>query len=81
MMQKGAFTVAAKTEAPVVPITLLGTRNLMPAGMEGILNSGSVKVVIHRPLKGKNAEALCNESRSVIADTLTSHGYGIHYSD
>lgn len=79
--KKGAFTVAVKTEAPVVPITLLGARNLMPAGMEGILNSGSVKVVIHKPLKGKDADVLCNESRSVIADTLISHGYGIHYSD
>ncbi|XP_020577855.1 1-acyl-sn-glycerol-3-phosphate acyltransferase 1, chloroplastic-like [Phalaenopsis equestris] len=79
--KKGAFTVAAKTEAPVVPITLLGTRKLMPAGMEGILNSGSVKVVIHKPLEGKNAEVLRDESRRVIADTLISHGYGIHNSD
>ncbi|KAG0488553.1 hypothetical protein HPP92_007364 [Vanilla planifolia] len=44
--QKGAFSVAAKTEAPVVLITILGTGQLMPAGMEGILRSGSVKVVI-----------------------------------
>ncbi|XP_020684349.1 1-acyl-sn-glycerol-3-phosphate acyltransferase 1, chloroplastic [Dendrobium catenatum] len=79
--KKGAFAVAVKTEAPVVPITLLGTRKLMPAGMECILNSGSVKVVIHKPLRGKNAEVLCNESRSVIADTLNSHDYGTHYSD
>ncbi|KAK8944724.1 hypothetical protein KSP39_PZI007636 [Platanthera zijinensis] len=71
--KRGAFTVASKTEAPVVPITLLGTRELMPSGMEGILNSGSVKVVIHKPLKGKEAEVLCNASRSVIADTLISH--------
>lgn len=79
--KRGAFTVAAKTEAPVVPITLLGTRELMPSGLEGILNLGSVKVVIHKPLKGKEAEVLCNASRSVIADTLVSHGYDIHNTD
>ncbi|KAG0488558.1 hypothetical protein HPP92_007369 [Vanilla planifolia] len=77
--KKGAFSVAAKTEAPVVPITILGTGQLMPAGMEGILRSGSVKVVIHKPVKGTDADLLCKESRHVIADTLIHHGYGIHY--
>ncbi|XP_020084710.1 1-acyl-sn-glycerol-3-phosphate acyltransferase 1, chloroplastic-like isoform X2 [Ananas comosus] len=76
--KKGAFSVATKTGVPVVPITLMGTGKLMPAGMEGILNSGSVKVVIHHPIQGKDAASLCNEARSVIADTLILHGYGVH---
>ncbi|KAI4380078.1 hypothetical protein MLD38_006306 [Melastoma candidum] len=32
--KKGAFTIAAKTKVPVVPITLIGTGRIMPAGHE-----------------------------------------------
>lgn len=79
--KKGAFTVAAKTDVPIVPITLLGTGNLMPARMEGILNSGSVRVIIHKPIRGTDADMLCSESRNVIAETLVLHGYGVHSSE
>ncbi|KAF3450181.1 hypothetical protein FNV43_RR06261 [Rhamnella rubrinervis] len=68
--KKGAFSVAAKTKVPVVPITLIGTGKLMPAGMEGILNSGSVKVVIHKPIEGSDPEILCNATRSIISAQL-----------
>lgn len=78
VFKRGAFSVATKTGAPVIPITLIGTGKLMPSGMEGILNSGSVKVIIHRPIQGNNAETLCSEARNVIADTLLLHGYGVH---
>ncbi|XP_052200003.1 1-acyl-sn-glycerol-3-phosphate acyltransferase BAT2, chloroplastic isoform X2 [Diospyros lotus] len=71
---KGAFSIAVKTGLPVVPITLIGTGKIMPAGREGIINNGSVKVVIHRPIQGNNPEELCNEARSIIAETLTLHG-------
>jgi 1-acyl-sn-glycerol-3-phosphate acyltransferase len=76
--QRGAFSVATKTGAPVIPITLIGTGELMPSGMEGTLNSGSVKVIIHQPIQGKDAEALCCEARNVIADAVLRHGYGVH---
>ena len=76
--QRGAFSVAAKTGVPVIPITLLGTGKLMPPGMEGNLNPGSVKVIIHRQVEGDNAEKLCSDARNVIADTLLLHGYGVH---
>ncbi|XP_023535936.1 1-acyl-sn-glycerol-3-phosphate acyltransferase 1, chloroplastic-like isoform X1 [Cucurbita pepo subsp. pepo] len=69
--KKGAFSVAAKTKVPVVPITLMGTGSIMPPGFEGILNMGSVKVVIHKPVVGIDPEALCNEARNVIADALS----------
>lgn len=77
VFKRGAFSVATKTGVPVIPITLLGTGKLMPPGMEGNLNSGSVKVIIHRPLEGNDAEKLCSEARNVIADTLVQHGYGV----
>ncbi|KAL6641253.1 hypothetical protein ACP70R_019434 [Stipagrostis hirtigluma subsp. patula] len=78
VFKRGAFSVATKTGAPVIPITLIGTGRLMPSGMEGILNSGSVKVIIHQPIKGNDPEKLCSEARNVIADTLLRHGYGVH---
>ncbi|XP_048228203.1 1-acyl-sn-glycerol-3-phosphate acyltransferase BAT2, chloroplastic isoform X3 [Ricinus communis] len=70
IFKKGAFSVAAKTKVPVVPITLMGTGKIMPAGMESILNLGSVKVVIHKPVEGSNPEVLCNEVRNTIASVL-----------
>ncbi|KAE9608315.1 putative 1-acylglycerol-3-phosphate O-acyltransferase [Lupinus albus] len=69
--KKGAFSVAAKMNAPVVPITLIGTGQIMPAGKEGIVNFGSVKVVIHKPIDGNDANMLCNEASKTIASALT----------
>ncbi|XP_027359519.1 1-acyl-sn-glycerol-3-phosphate acyltransferase 1, chloroplastic-like isoform X3 [Abrus precatorius] len=69
--KKGAFSVATKTNAPVVPITLIGTGQIMPAGREGIVNVGSVKVVIHKPIIGKDPDLLCKEARKTIGSVLT----------
>ncbi|GFP94113.1 1-acyl-sn-glycerol-3-phosphate acyltransferase 1 chloroplastic [Phtheirospermum japonicum] len=71
---KGAFSVAAKTGVPVVPITLIGTGEIMPAGMEGMLNPGSVKVIVHPSILGNKPDELCNEARNVIARGLIRQG-------
>jgi 1-acyl-sn-glycerol-3-phosphate acyltransferase len=71
VFKKGAFSIAAKTKVPVVPITLIGTGRIMPAGREGIVNLGSVKVVIHKPIDGNDADMLCKEARNKIASALT----------
>ncbi|CAI9265402.1 unnamed protein product [Lactuca saligna] len=68
--KKGAFSIAAKTGVPVVPITLMGTGKIMPSGMEGTVNKGMVKVVIHEPVKGDDADLLCTRVRNMIADEL-----------
>ncbi|KAF3789223.1 1-acyl-sn-glycerol-3-phosphate acyltransferase 1 [Nymphaea thermarum] len=75
--KKGAFSVAAKTGAPVVPISLMGTGKMMPSGKEAILNSGSIRVIIHESLMGNNADELCSRARDVIAQGLVLHGYGL----
>ncbi|GJZ97014.1 1-acyl-sn-glycerol-3-phosphate acyltransferase 1, chloroplastic isoform X1, partial [Tanacetum coccineum] len=72
--KKGAFSISAKTGVPVVPITLIRTGKIMPTGMEGLLNPGMVKVVIHQPIKGDDADILCTEARNVIADELSRQG-------
>ncbi|KAK2408143.1 Phospholipid/glycerol acyltransferase family protein [Trifolium repens] len=71
VFKKGAFSIAAKTKVPVVPITLIGTGRIMPAGREGIVNLGSVKVVIHKPIDGNDPDMLCKEARNKIASALT----------
>ncbi|KAI3984403.1 hypothetical protein MKX01_011357 [Papaver californicum] len=72
--KKGAFSIAAKTGVPVVPITLIGTGNLMPVGKEASLKSGVVKVVIHKPIEGNNPDILCEKARKSIADALSYRG-------
>ncbi|KAL3362608.1 hypothetical protein AABB24_012094 [Solanum stoloniferum] len=72
--KKGAFSVAAKTGVPVVPITISGTGRIMPAGLEGRVYPGSVKVFIHKPLKGNDSDVLCSEARNVIKDVLVHQG-------
>lgn len=72
--KKGAFSVAAKTGVPVVPITIIGTGRIMPAGMEGRVYPGLVKVVIHQPLRGNDSDVLCSEARNVIKEVLVHRG-------
>lgn len=72
--KKGAFSIASKCGVPVVPITLIGTGKIMPVGMESRLYPGSIKVVIQKPIYGKNTEELCNEARNIIAETLVNEG-------
>ncbi|KAG0584163.1 hypothetical protein KC19_3G189900 [Ceratodon purpureus] len=76
--KKGAFSVAAKAGVPVVPITLIGSGKLMPNGLEYTLRPGVIKMIVHPPIRSKNADELCNESRKVIAETLIKHGLPVH---
>lgn len=74
VFKKGAFSVAAKTGVPVVPITLVGTGKIMPAGMEGIVNPGSVKIITPQPVHGDNPDTLCSEAVNVISNELIHQG-------
>lgn len=76
--KRGAFTIAAKAQVPVVPISLIGTGKLMPNGMEGTLRPGAVKVIIHPPLHGNDPDELSDQSRDVISRSLLQHGLEVH---
>ncbi|KAI5079499.1 hypothetical protein GOP47_0004978 [Adiantum capillus-veneris] len=76
--KRGAFTIAAKAQVPVVPISLVGTGKLMPNGLEGTLRPGSVKVIVHPPIRGSNPDDLCEQSRNVISKSLLQHGLEVH---
>ena len=62
--KKGAFVLAIKAKAPIVPITLLGmAESLRPDTL--FLYPGRVKIVIHDPIK---TEALDLEDRTQLLD-------------
>lgn len=51
----GAFVLATRKQVPIVPITILGTRHLMPPGNEfweggSLAADGDVRVIIHDPI-------------------------------
>jgi 1-acyl-sn-glycerol-3-phosphate acyltransferase len=50
--KKGPFYLAAETGFPIVPITILGTYEMMPKGSV-IVRSGTVTLVFHPPIDPK----------------------------
>ena len=66
----GAFVLAARKQVPVVPITILGTRDLMPPGNEfwegGSLGTGDVHIIIHDPISPSPQDAA--GSRDVVQE-------------
>ena len=68
--KKGAFSVAAKAKVPVVPITLLGTGDLMPNAKEYLLFPGKVEMVIHPAVQPTDADTMMNEAYKAVASSL-----------
>jgi 1-acyl-sn-glycerol-3-phosphate acyltransferase len=74
----GPFTMAIETHAPIVPITISGTRLLMSKGKLGI-RPGRVRVVFHAPvatqgLTQTDREELMERVRHTIASALDPAG-------
>ena len=72
--KKGAFRMAMDLDLPILPITVTGTRDVLPAGTSDLL-PGSAKLVIHPPVSVKGISAdgcqqLMNETREIIASSL-----------
>ena len=47
--KRGAFFLAIHSGKPIVPVSIIGSSKIMPAGTLN-LNSGKVKVIIHKPI-------------------------------
>jgi len=75
--KKGAFSIAKKAGVPIVPISLVGTGNLMPNGKEGLLFPGSTKMVIHPRIETKDRDPsdVQKEARAAIASALPPGSY------
>jgi 1-acyl-sn-glycerol-3-phosphate acyltransferase len=69
--KSGAFRLAKEQGLPVLPVTLVGTRGVLPAQSLRVF-PGSVRMVIHPPIspEGKAVDELVEETRQAIASAL-----------
>jgi 1-acyl-sn-glycerol-3-phosphate acyltransferase len=69
--KSGAFRLAKEQGLPVLPVTLVGTRGVLPAQSLRVF-PGSVRMVIHPPIspQGKAVDELVEETRQAIASAL-----------
>lgn len=71
--KKGAFSVAAKENVPVVPVTIVGAHEAMASGKEYALNAGGIKVIVHPPIQSTDADDLCKRSEAIIKESLVNN--------
>src|ERR1043166_8536532 len=55
-LKKGPFHLAAETGFPIVPVTILGTEEMLPKG-RNIVKSGTATLVFHPPVDPKQFSA------------------------
>jgi 1-acyl-sn-glycerol-3-phosphate acyltransferase len=70
--KKGPFHLAAETGYPIVPITILGTYEMMPKGAS-LIRSGTATLVFHSPIDPKqfaSREDLVHAVRDAINSVL-----------
>ncbi|MCE5210528.1 MAG: 1-acyl-sn-glycerol-3-phosphate acyltransferase [Deltaproteobacteria bacterium] len=72
--KKGAFKMAIDLGIPVLPVTINGTRNILPKGSLDLM-PGGVTMIIHKPISIKgyreeNMDRLMNKTRMIINASL-----------
>ena len=72
--KKGAFRMAVDLELPILPLTVTGTRNVLPADTSDLM-PGSARLIIHPPVSvqgktGDDCQELSDEVREIIAAAL-----------
>jgi 1-acyl-sn-glycerol-3-phosphate acyltransferase len=77
--KRGAFTLAARSRVPIVPVTVNGSFSILPKrGLR--INSGNVEVIIHPPVltngcTGKEGEMqLMKRVRDIVASDYVEPG-------
>ena len=48
--KRGAFILASRSQKPIVPISIIGSDSILPAGSLKIQKSTKIKFIIHKPL-------------------------------
>lgn len=69
--KKGAFRLSMEQNIPILPVTLVGTRDVLPARSLKIF-PGTIRMIVHPAIApdGKNVDQLMDESRSAISSSL-----------
>ncbi len=75
--KKGGFHLALDMRQPVLPVTVVGTRDALPRGQSGSMVGAHVRVKIHRPIDtsvyaddAQGITQLCEDVRAAIASGL-----------
>lgn len=73
--RRGGFFLALESGAPIVPVTILGTRELMPK-KQWFSRRGTVRVVFHQPVpvRGHTVETMGDLMEKVRAAILSVEG-------
>jgi 1-acyl-sn-glycerol-3-phosphate acyltransferase len=76
--KRGSFRLALEAGVPVVPVSLVGVKAVVPRGLPSV-RPGLVRVVVHPvvPVEGRSAdeaEALAEEVRRVVARGCAGEG-------
>ena len=72
--KRGAFSIAADLHLPVVPITINGAYNVLPAGSV-LIKPGTIELIFHDPidttdLTHENLNEFLENTRNIIANDL-----------
>jgi len=72
--KKGAFRFARDLDIPILPVTIIGTRNILPKGTMNLF-PGKAKMIIHPPVsiegyKDKNIQTLMDNIKTIIQSSL-----------
>ncbi len=78
--KKGAFKMAITVNLPILPITIIGTRKVLPADTLNLF-PGRTKMIIHKPVdvsgySDDNIHELMEKVKNIIKS-----GFDMHYSD
>lgn len=67
--RRGMFFLADKSQADIIPVSLSGTFELMPTGSAKV-KSGTVNMVIGKPVRYRKDKELLNEVRNTVIENL-----------
>jgi len=78
--KRGAFKTALDLGIPVLPITIIGTRKILPPKTINLL-PGRVKMIIHKPIDisgytNNNLDELVKRTKEIIGDALEGQASG-----
>ena len=70
--KKGAFRMAVDLGLPILPLTVTGTRNVLPAGTSDLM-PGSAQLIIHPPVTVDGCDPVdCDRLRNEVRDVIAS---------
>jgi len=69
--KKGAFKIAHQLELPILPVTLVGTNNIMGSGFLNVM-PGKVKLIIHEPIDVKKYKDKPDELMEITRNVIES---------